>query len=156
MKTSFKLPEYPALQEVISRLGESRARQRLYLQSGFFKGLPRQKSRRFKKTLFEILVNTAKIGFKLPGIRQNGVKNCRNVQVNRNYVHLPTLPSDFADFTILQLSDLHINQSFGLTQVLLERIAPLKFDLCVITGDYRWSTHGTFEPVIAEMEKLMP
>ena len=144
------------MQSVISRLGENKAQQRLYLQSSFFKRLALQKSRRYKKILFEILVNTAKIGFKFPGIWQNGIKNCRNIQVNQNHVHLPNLPAEFKNFTILQLSDLHINQTFGLTEILRERIAPLHFDLCVITGDYRWSTHGAFEPVMAEMEKLIP
>jgi hypothetical protein len=54
------------------------------------------------------------------------------------------LPSSFENFTILQISDLHVDLSEGAMKHLVEIVGDLRYDLCVLTGDYRGKTYGPF------------
>jgi predicted MPP superfamily phosphohydrolase len=80
------------------------------------------------------------------------------VQLRRNTVHLPNLPTSFDGFTILHLSDLHADMSGPAMQQVAELAPDLDYDLCVLTGDYRGRTHGDCEPclkVVAHLHKAL-
>src|SRR5579872_757265 len=48
---------------------------------------------------------------KLTGLYQLGLKNAGRIEVRHNHIDLPDLPSAFGGFTILHLSDLHVEMS---------------------------------------------
>src|ERR1700722_16376139 len=79
------------------------------------------------------------------GAYWRGRANAGKVQLRRNTVHLSNLPSDFDDFAILPLSDLHADLSGRAMQRVAELARDLDYDLCVLTGDYRGGTHGDCE-----------
>ena len=56
----------------------------------------------------------------------------------------PRLPKAFSGFTILQLSDLHVDMSQEAMRQLETLVAPLKYDVCVITGDFRGRLFGPY------------
>jgi uncharacterized protein len=58
------------------------------------------------------------------------------------------LPAAFDGYTILHLSDLHVDISEGAMRCLVELLGGLRYDLCVLTGDYRGKTFGSFEPTL--------
>jgi predicted MPP superfamily phosphohydrolase len=47
------------------------------------------------------------------------------------------LPPLFDDFTILHLSDMHVDMNEAAMQRLIELVSDICYDLCVLTGDYR-------------------
>jgi predicted MPP superfamily phosphohydrolase len=80
--------------------------------------------------------------------------------VSHNTFALPSLPSAFSGLRILHLSDLHIDCDAPSAAHLGARIGAaiggLRFDLCLITGDFRYTTHGPYDDVGVEMERLLP
>lgn len=88
-------------------------------------------------------------------IYDRGVKNALNPAINRLEIFFEDLPENFDGFSIMQLSDIHIDASEKLTDVILERIEGIRVDLCVLTGDYRFEIYGPLDNVCYYMEKLI-
>lgn len=103
---------------------------------------------------FELLPFATKTVLKMTGLYQQGYQNFRNLQVTSNRVILKNLPANFNGLKILHLSDLHLDIDPSLTDLIINQIKNISFDLCVITGDYRWKTYGPM--VIQEMGRLSP
>jgi predicted MPP superfamily phosphohydrolase len=59
------------------------------------------------------------------------------------------LPPLFDGYTILHISDMHVDMSEAAMQRLIELVEGLPYDLCVLTGDYRGKTFGPFEAALA-------
>ena len=91
---------------------------------------------------------------KATGLYWRARRNADRVVVKRNDLTFQNLPSAFHEFTILQISDLHVDLSEGAMRHLLEIVGPLRFDVCVLTGDYRGQTYGPFETAMEGVEKL--
>ena len=106
-------------------------------------------------TLFKRLLWIFQLLLKLTGVYKKGLANAKNIKVKDVTLIFEGLPPAFNGFKILHLSDLHIGTIGGLEDVLIRKIRPLDFDLCVITGDFRMDTTGSFRPVIPAMEKLL-
>ena len=83
-----------------------------------------------------------------------GRENASNVQLKRNTVHLPNLPSAFDGFAILHLSDLHADLSGRAMERVAQLTHDLAYDLCVLTGDYRGRTHGDWQPCLGVIAPL--
>jgi hypothetical protein len=64
------------------------------------------------------------------------------------------LPPSFDGFTILQLSDLHVDFSRPAMERVLTLLDGLDYDLCVLTGDYRGETYGPYEATLTGMAKI--
>jgi hypothetical protein len=64
------------------------------------------------------------------------------------------LPSAFDGFTILHLTDLHADMSGGAMAEAARLVSGLRYDLCVLTGDYRGLTYGPFHDCLREMQRL--
>jgi predicted MPP superfamily phosphohydrolase len=94
------------------------------------------------------------IALRVTGTYWRGQANARNVQVRRNVVLLPNLPSAFDGFTVLHLSDLHADLSRPAMQRTAELVHNLAYDLCVLTGDYRGRTHGDWRPCLEGVAAL--
>jgi uncharacterized protein len=85
---------------------------------------------------------------------ERGRRNALAIEVRRHEAMLHRLPEAFEGFTLLQLSDLHVDISPNFIDALIARIRPLDYDLCVLTGDYRARTSGPFDIALAGMERL--
>lgn len=80
------------------------------------------------------------------GMLRRGQANATRIQVCHNLVPIFRLPAEFQGYTILHLTDLHADVSTGAMQALPQAIAGLRYDVCVITGDFRGRTFGPYEP----------
>jgi uncharacterized protein len=137
-----------------SRLGLSQARLRLGIereheaeafgQGPSFMGLKNLPPR---QSMIEMVL-------RVTGTYWRGRANAGKVQLRRNTVHLSNLPSDFDDFAILPLSDLHADLSGRAMQRVAELARDLDYDLCVLTGDYRGGTHGDCELCLEIVARL--
>lgn len=85
-----------------------------------------------------------------------GRHNASAIRIRHNQVTLPNLPAAFDGFKLLQLSDLHLDMDGDYPLVLIERLQQVEYDLCVITGDFRAKTFGSFDAALAGLERVRP
>jgi predicted MPP superfamily phosphohydrolase len=88
---------------------------------------------------------------KLTGLYWRARRNAERIIVKRNEVRSAALPSLFDGYTVLHISDMHVDMNEAAMQHLIELVDGMQYDLCVLTGDYRGKTFGPFE---AAMEGL--
>lgn len=88
------------------------------------------------------------------GLYWRGVSNAAKVEVRHNRIASPHLPAAFDGFTILQLSDLHVEMSEAAMRRVIAHLKGLKYDLCVLTGDYRGDTYGRYDTTLAGMAEI--
>ena len=91
---------------------------------------------------------------RLVGMHGRGRRNARRIDVRRNEFTLPRLPDAFDGFTILQLSDMHLDMDDAFPGVVSARVRDLEYDLCVLTGDFRYLTAGPIEGALDGMRRL--
>lgn len=81
---------------------------------------------------------------KLTGLYWRGRRNAERILVKHNDVTFKELPPLFDGFTILHISDMHVDMNEGAMRRLVELVGGLRYDLCALTGDYRGKTFGPF------------
>jgi predicted MPP superfamily phosphohydrolase len=91
---------------------------------------------------------------KLTGLYWRARRNAERIIVRRNDVRFATLPSLFDGYTILHISDLHVDMNQVAMQNLIQLVSGLQYDLCVLTGDYRGKTYGPFEAAMEGVARL--
>lgn len=93
---------------------------------------------------------------KLGGLYGRGLRNALAIAVTRHEARLPALPAAFDGLRVLQLSDLHLDASEAFVHALAERVRGVEADLTVLTGDFRYRTHGDWRPALERLERLRP
>jgi predicted MPP superfamily phosphohydrolase len=101
------------------------------------------------------LMKSLSVLLKLTGQYPRGVRNAWNITFREIDLRLPRLPEAFEGFTILHLSDLHLDGMPGLERTILDLVRGREFDLCVFTGDYRTELHGPIRPTIDGLRVLV-
>ncbi len=88
------------------------------------------------------------------GMYQQGIENAKKVSTKQFSLTFDNLPDSFNDFTVLHLSDLHIDTIEGFEEVLIEKLNSVDCDICFWTGDYRKYTSGAYEHVFPALKKI--
>ena len=70
------------------------------------------------------------------GLYWRGIRNAAKVDIRHNRIELPHLPKAFDGFTIVQLSDLHVEMSEAAMERVIDLLGDARYDVCVLTGDY--------------------
>jgi uncharacterized protein len=91
---------------------------------------------------------------RLAGLYRRGRRNAERVVVRHNDVWFRQLPPLFDDFTILHISDMHVDMNEAAMSRLVELVAGLRYDLCVLTGDFRGKTFGPFEAALDGVSRV--
>ena len=91
---------------------------------------------------------------KLAGLYWRGHKNAQRIRVRHNEVSLPELPPRFDGFTILQISDLHVDLNPGAMQRLIKLLPKVQYDIAVLTGDFRGRTFGSFDATLEGLARV--
>ncbi len=94
-------------------------------------------------------------GLRAVGLYGRGYRNFQDIQIRRNVVKFAKLPQAFDGYRIMHISDLHIDLDPALTDIVIERLADVEYDLCVITGDFRSDTVGPSDSAIGETMRVM-
>ncbi len=90
----------------------------------------------------------------LSGLYWRGLSNSAKVELRHNRFVAPDLPQPFDGFTILQISDLHVEMSEAAMQRVAELAEGISYDICVLTGDYRTKTFGPYADALAGVARL--
>jgi hypothetical protein len=148
-------PQADLLANLMPRAGEFHVQRRLSIQGAHVR---RIYSRRYHRLYVENLASLMRLlrfGLTFSRLRQRALQNCLDIQVVERQVRLEGLPEAFYGYRILQLSDTHLDLHPALTPAILECIAPLQYDLAVLSGDYRASTYGPYQAAMLETEKVI-
>ena len=90
----------------------------------------------------------------LTGLYNRAQRNADQIVIKQNALKFANLPPAFENFTILHLSDLHVDISEGAMRDLVGIVGDLEYDICVLTGDYRGKTYGPFDMSLKGIEEL--
>lgn len=104
--------------------------------------------------LFQKILSVFEIFLKLSGLYKNGYNNVYELETNRYRITSPLIPASFNDYSILHLSDLHIDSVPGFHEMLIEKIKQYPCNICFITGDLRRDTSGGFRNIIKPLKEL--
>jgi hypothetical protein len=92
----------------------------------------------------------------LTGLYWRARRNAELIELRENHVSSARLPPAFDGFTILHLSDLHVDLNERAMRRVAELVQPLRYDLCVLSGDLRGRTYGPFTATLDGLARLRP
>lgn len=101
------------------------------------------------------MLKTFKFCLHATGFYRKGIQNTANIRLRQNALYFENLPQSFDGFTILHLSDLHLDCLANFERIILNTINDTVTDLCVLTGDYRTQLHGLNRHIIKKLEVLV-
>jgi hypothetical protein len=90
----------------------------------------------------------------LTGLYWRGLRNAQRIQIRHNVVTRRDLPPLFDGFTILHISDLHVDMNAQPMARLIELLHEVRYDLCVLTGDYRGQTFGPYDAALEGLARV--
>ena len=137
------------------RLGPLHARQRLGIERDHEAQVFGQGLNFFHIENFPLSQGLITAILKLTGLYWIGQRNAARVRVRTNEVVSTRLPASFDRFTILQLSDLHVDMSPLAMKSVVDLVKDLNFDICVMTGDYRAETYGAIQPCLVGVARVI-
>jgi predicted MPP superfamily phosphohydrolase len=146
--------EKVALASLEPRLGRLHVRQRLGLERDYEARIFRAGTHFFHIENWYSVHSLIRNSLRLVGLHGRGRRNALAIRVRENEITLPNLPRAFDGFTLLQLTDLHVDMSREFVQTLIEVVRPLDYDVCVLTGDYRARTFGPFAATLDGLQRL--
>lgn len=140
--------DHDILARLEQRLGRLHARQRLGIECDheaqiFGQGLTLLHLENWYSA--QSLIRAA---LKLSGLYWRARRNAERIIVKQNEVRSKDLPPRFEGFTILHISDMHVDMNEAAMRRLIELVGELRYDLCVLTGDFRGKTFGPFEAAL--------
>ena len=119
------------------RLGRLHARQRLGIETDHEAQIFGQGMNFFHIENWYSIHSVIRTTLKLLGLYGRGRRNAEQIQTRHNHVGSKILPNQFDGFTLLHISDLHVDMSEGAMRRLNEILPGLTYDMCVLTADYR-------------------
>ena len=136
-------------------------RRQVWAANRFWMEIDNLKTRRYgnkgRHHWFELFLMMKAFEFTLhfTGWYKRGVKNAENIVLREIPLYFPNLPKAFDGFTILHLSDLHLDGMKGLEDRILRTLDNREVDLCVLTGDYRTALHGLHKHIINGLKYII-
>ncbi len=128
---------------------------RSFLEADNYKHRKYGKKHRRNWSLFDSLIRIFGELLKWTPLYEKGYRNALDIVVKRVDLTFDDLPESFNGYTILHLTDLHLDAVPGVERVMRERIDGLAVDVCVMTGDYRKEIYGGFKKILSPMRRLV-
>jgi predicted MPP superfamily phosphohydrolase len=120
-------------------------------------GSVNKRSGRKSKSRWDLFLQLLKVFtffLRLVGYYRKGYGNAKTIKITELELHYENLPPAFDGFTILHLSDLHLDSLPGFASIIIRKVKTLRFDLCLLTGDYRKDISGSFSNILKPMKIL--
>jgi len=137
-----------------SRLGRVHARQRLGIETDHEARVFGYGTNVLHIENWYSIHSVIRTTLKVTGLYRRGMRNAENVQIRHNVIKSQRLPRLFDGFSLLQISDLHVEMSAGALYRLIALLPALVYDACVLTGDYRGPTFGPYDAALAGLERV--
>ncbi len=148
------MQQQDVLRQLEQRLGRVHARQRLGVEEDheahvFGGGLNFFHPENWY-SVHSLIRNT----LKLTGLYWRGLKNAQRIHIRHHWITRQDLPPLFDGFTILHIGDMHVDMNRVPMQRLVELVAGINYDVCVLTGDYRGKTFGPYDAALDGLEQV--
>ncbi|MGD8429616.1 MAG: metallophosphoesterase [Ectothiorhodospiraceae bacterium] len=91
---------------------------------------------------------------RVSGLYGRGQRNARRIRLVHNDLTVPGLPAGLEGLRLLQIADPHLDSHPEYPAALAECVHELDYDICVLTGDYRFRTTGAMEPALDGLSRL--
>jgi predicted MPP superfamily phosphohydrolase len=147
-------PEPEILHQLDRRLGSAHARERLRLEAAHEQRMSRRGLASLRLRNLPYSPRLIRGALKSVGLYRRARANAVRVRVEENVLRFANLPDSFDGYTILHVSDLHVDMNEGAMRQLAELLPGLRCDLCVLTGDFRGKTYGPFEATLDGLTRL--
>lgn len=148
------MSEDKVLDMLEERLGRRHARQRLGVESDHEAQVFGQGINFFHIENMPVGQAVIRALLMASGLYWRGQRNAGKVVLKHNPMHTPQLPKAFDGFTILQISDLHVEQSEAAMMRVIQIVETLRYDICILTGDYRAKTWGPYDESLAGVARV--
>ena len=139
-----------------ARIGRTHLRQRLGLEGEREAHVVRRGTHFFHLENWYSIHGLIRGALTLTGLHARGRRNVLDIQRRFNDVWLRRLPPAFEGYTLLHLSDLHLDMSEAHLERLVASVQGLAHDVCVLTGDFRFRTFGPYAPALQALARLRP
>jgi len=136
------------LSKLEQRLGRLHARQRLGIETDHEAQVFGQGLNFFHIENWYSIHSVIRNTLRLMGLYSRGKENAGRVTIRHNDISSGRLPAEFDGFTILHISDMHVDISQGAMMRLAELVPDMSYDICVLTGDFRGATFGPFDATL--------
>lgn len=94
--------------------------------------------------------------FRLLRLYDKGKENALRMRLRRVVFTFRDLPPPFDGYTILFLTDLHLDGLAGLTEKVQSVVRDLTVDLCILGGDFRMENSGSSAEALLRLDQLVP
>lgn len=152
--TNLSPAERTALGYLERRVGRLHVRQRLGLETDYEAHVFRRGRHLFHLENWYSVHAFIRNSLRLVGLHGRGRRNALAIRVRHHDVVLNHLPRAFDGFTLLHISDPHVDMRPDFVPALVECVRELDYDVCVLTGDYRAKTFGPYAATLVELQRL--
>lgn len=142
------------LTKLEQRLGRVHAKQRLGIETDHEAQLFGQGLTFFHIENWYSVHSVIRNALRLAGLYGRGRRNAERIVLRHNDVWFKDLPPYFDGFTLLHISDMHADMNEAAMHNLVELAAGLRYDVCVLTGDFRGKTFGPFEAALDGVSRV--
>jgi predicted MPP superfamily phosphohydrolase len=147
-------PELEILNLLDRRLGSPHAIERLRLESAHEQRMTRGGFASLRARKLHSSPKLIRGALKSIGLYRRARANAARVRVEENILPFANLPDSFDGFTILHVSDMHVDMNEDAMRQLGELLPGLRCDICVLTGDFRGKTYGPFDASLDGLTRL--
>jgi uncharacterized protein len=111
---------------------------------------------RKKFSWFNFLVKGFEMLIRFSPFYQRGIKNAAFPVVHEVDLVFDSLPPEFEGYSILHMTDLHLDFIPEISLRICEQIRSIRADLCVMTGDYSNRTGGNYyRNILSPMQQVV-
>ena len=142
------------LAQLERRLGRTHARLRLGLEADHETQVFGQGITYFHPENLQLSHAVIRACLRATGLYGRGQRNAAALTVRDNLICSKKVPRAFDGFSILHLTDLHVEISGEALSRLRQMLPSLEYDICVFTGDYRAKTHGSWHDALAGLAAI--
>lgn len=142
-------------QRLAARVGRCHLDQRLGIEQDFEARVFGQGRNFFHIENWYSIHSLIRLVLRLCLLHARGQRNARRIEVRRNDFFFDKLPKAFDGFTLLHLSDLHLDSAEDMPDALIAALSRAgDYDACVLTGDFRMKTFGPYQPALDALSKV--
>ena len=142
------------IERLENRLGRVHARQRIGIEQDHEARVMGEGIKFFHLENWYSAGSIIRTSLRLAGLYGRGQRNALSLSLRRNRIQLASLPEGFEGFRILHISDLHVDATPGVVDAIRRCIDGVEYDVCVLTGDFRASTHGSIDAAMQGMQDI--
>jgi predicted MPP superfamily phosphohydrolase len=142
------------LSDLERRLGPLHAKQRLGIEIDHEAQVFGQGLNFFHVENWYSIHSVIRNALRLAGLYGRGLRNAERVELRHNDIRFGQLPPSFDGFSILHISDMHADMNHGAMSRLIKLVDQMRYDICVLTGDFRGKTFGPFDAALAGVARV--